>query len=174
MTEPLLRVEQVRKYFALTRAAVHENHRPRQSRGWGEFYSGSRRNDWPGGRIRLWQDHHARLILRLEQPTSGGVCSTDKTSTPCRERHCRPTVRPYRRYSRIPGRRSIRACRWARSLASPYGCSNGGALPVVPNAAELLIQVGLHPEHARLYPHEFSGGQRQRVALAGALASHPS
>jgi len=38
---------------------------------------------------------------------------------------------------------------------------------------ELLLQVGLRPEQAEQYPHEFSGGQRQRVALAAALASRP-
>jgi len=38
---------------------------------------------------------------------------------------------------------------------------------------QALAKVGLYPEHARRYPHEFSGGQRQRIGVARALVMQP-
>nr|WP_175129427.1 dipeptide ABC transporter ATP-binding protein [Achromobacter piechaudii] len=63
----------------------------------------------------------------------------------------------------------------AFSIAEPirtHGLLHGDEA-IARRVGELLEQVGLKPEHARRYPHEFSGGQRQRVCIARALASNP-
>ncbi|WP_026869728.1 ABC transporter ATP-binding protein [Inquilinus limosus] len=60
------------------------------------------------------------------------------------------------------------------SIAEPlltHGIAKGRAAEQ--RVADLLTQVGLRPEHAKRYPHEFSGGQRQRICIARALASDP-
>jgi oligopeptide/dipeptide ABC transporter ATP-binding protein len=60
-----------------------------------------------------------------------------------------------------------------QTLAEPlalHGLAQGRRTERV---AEILRLVGLAPEHARRYPHEFSGGQRQRIGIARALAVEP-
>jgi glutathione transport system ATP-binding protein len=61
------------------------------------------------------------------------------------------------------------------SIAEPI--RTHGLLPdddaIERRVAELLVDVGLKPEHASRFPHEFSGGQRQRVCIARALSCDP-
>ncbi|MGC1818919.1 MAG: ATP-binding cassette domain-containing protein, partial [Casimicrobiaceae bacterium] len=60
------------------------------------------------------------------------------------------------------------------SIAEPlYIHGVDGRREAEDRVAWLLEHVGLAPDHARRYPHEFSGGQRQRIAIARALALGP-
>ncbi|MGX9417707.1 ABC transporter ATP-binding protein [Vibrio sp. WJH972] len=72
-------------------------------------------------------------------------------------------------FSSLNPRRTIGA-----SIAEPMVINNQGTKAEQKDRVmALLKRVGLQPEHAERYPHEFSGGQRQRIAIARALSTRP-
>ncbi len=66
--------------------------------------------------------------------------------------------------------------RWrvGRIIAEPIRAFDiiDGEADILARVGDLLTLVGLHPDDAKKFPHEFSGGQRQRIAIARALASN--
>jgi ABC-type oligopeptide transport system ATPase subunit len=116
----------------------------------------------------------ARLILRLETPTSGRVL-LDGQDVHALEgadlRRYRTKVQAVFQdpYGSLSPRRRI------RDIVAEALVVNRKVTPgeVRERVKEMLLAVGLRPEQADLYPHEFSGGQRQRIALASALVSDP-
>ncbi len=115
-----------------------------------------------------------RMLLRLIDPTSGTVSfmgedltRLDESEMRARRRHMQIVFQDP--YASLNPRMTV-----ADILGEPLMLH-----AVVPPAgraariAELLSLVGLRPEHARRYPHEFSGGQRQRIGIARALALGP-
>ena len=58
-------------------------------------------------------------------------------------------------------------------IAQPLQVAGYGKAAIAARVSELMGQVGLSPDAASRYPHEFSGGQRQRIGIARALALKP-
>src|SRR5207253_10241596 len=76
--------------------------------------------------------------------------------------------RPLRHLRSSPTRRSSDLGDTLDEAMATHGLHPGAARRK--RIAELLSLVGLAPEHARRFPHEFSGGQRQLIGIAHALA----
>jgi oligopeptide/dipeptide ABC transporter ATP-binding protein len=115
-----------------------------------------------------------RLVLRLLEPTEGGVSfdGRDLSSLPrseLRRVRARMQIVFQNPFASLNPRMSVEEI-LERPLRIHERLSGAQRRARV---AELLAQVGLRPEHAGRYPHEFSGGQRQRIAIARALSVHP-
>jgi oligopeptide/dipeptide ABC transporter ATP-binding protein len=116
----------------------------------------------------------AKLLLRLEEPTSGEIFIEDEEIHAMRG----PALKAYRTmvqavfqdpWSSLSPRMRVRTI-----VAEPLVInSNLSRAKIDERVDEVLMSVGLRPEQANLYPHEFSGGQRQRIAMASALVSNP-
>ena len=114
-----------------------------------------------------------RLVLRLLAPTSGSVHFEGRdlatlSDDAMRELRGALTVIFQDPFASLNPRMTI-----GQTLDEPlalHGLAEGRRRERV---QEILRLVGLAPEHARRYPHEFSGGQRQRIGIARALAVEP-
>ena len=116
----------------------------------------------------------SRLILRLETPTSGTVQLDGQDVHKLQGADLRKYRTSVQTVFQDPWG-SLNP-RWrVRDLVAEALVVNTrvSRAEVRERVADLLIQVGLRPEHADLFPHEFSGGQRQRLAVAGALIANP-
>ena len=115
-----------------------------------------------------------RLLLGLLPPTAGRVTfdGTDLSRTD------RTSLRRLRRRMQIVFQDPSSSLDPRRRVGAQI--ADGLAIHRLASPAQraervhaLLQEVGLAPEHAQRYPHEFSGGQRQRIGIARALATGP-
>jgi peptide/nickel transport system ATP-binding protein len=115
-----------------------------------------------------------RSILRLVEPTSGEVRVDGKDVLQMNGTELRSARRSMQMIFQDPFASLDPRATIGSAVAEPMLThrmhSRSGAKDRV---AELLELVGLSPDMAKRYPHEFSGGQRQRVCIARALSSEP-
>jgi peptide/nickel transport system ATP-binding protein/oligopeptide transport system ATP-binding protein len=115
-----------------------------------------------------------RLLLHLLTPTSGEVTFDGRSIERLRGKELSKLRRRFQivfqdPYASLNPRLTI-----GDTLSEPLKVHFGWkGQQVTDRVHELLSLVGLRPEHANRYPHEFSGGQRQRVGIARALALEP-
>src|SRR5919204_4809406 len=171
----LLTVENVKKYFPITRGIIFQK----------EIASVKAVDDVsfsinPGetlgivGESGCGKSTLARCIMKLLDASDGRIVFDGRDIT----KLSRPAMRPIRRemtmifqdpYASLNPRKRV-----GFIVSEPLEVHGlGTAAEIKRRAQELLEVVGLNPEHYNRFPHEFSGGQRQRIGVARALAVNP-
>jgi peptide/nickel transport system ATP-binding protein/oligopeptide transport system ATP-binding protein len=172
---PVLEVRNLKKHFPVTSGLIWQ-----KVVGWVQAVDGVDFSVPPGQTMALVGESGcgktttAKLVLRLEEPSSGEVLADGRNVHEIEGeqlKEFRTSVQAVFQdpWSSLPPRMRVRDI-----VAEPL-IVNRAASPseIKERVAEALASVGLRPQQAVLYPHEFSGGQRQRIAVASALVSKP-
>jgi oligopeptide/dipeptide ABC transporter ATP-binding protein len=173
MTAPLLELDDLRKHFPVGTGAILN-----RKIGWVKAVEGVSFSIAAGETLGLIGESGcgktttARLILLQEQPTSGAIRFNGVNVGALKGQ----ALMRYRREVQVVfqdpfGSLSPRM-RIGRIISEPLEIhANLSRSAIGERVAHVLELVGLPPDVADLFPHEFSGGQRQRIAIARALAT---
>ena len=116
-----------------------------------------------------------RSILKLEQPTGGSIQFRGQELFALDRKQMEPLRRDMQMIFQDPFASLNPRMAIGALIAEPLKIHRiASGSEIAERVAALLRRVGLEPEQASRYPHEFSGGQRQRICIARALALNPS
>jgi oligopeptide/dipeptide ABC transporter ATP-binding protein len=177
---PLLRVEGLRKHFALTKGILFAKTLG-HIKAVDDVSFDIRAGETLGlvGESGCGKTTTSRMILNLEEPTEGRILLDGEPIHGLRGEALRTYRARVQAVFQDPWSSLNPRMKVGRTIAESLIVNasrnrvRGDRARIDARVRELLLQVGLRPEQAQQYPHEFSGGQRQRVALAAALASRP-
>src|SRR5712691_5677017 len=175
MAEDLLVVDNVKKYFPVTRGIIFQKQVGAVKAVDGLSFT-VKQGETLGivGESGCGKSTLARCIMRLLDVTDGKIVFDGRDIT----KLSRPAMRPVRRelmmifqdpYASLNPRKRV-----GFIIAEALEVHKLGTdAEIKRRVQELLEVVGLNPEHYNRFPHEFSGGQRQRIGVARALAVNP-
>lgn len=172
--EVLLRVEHLVKDYPLSSGAFRSK---RVLRAVDDVSFSVRKGETLGivGESGSGKSSVARMLLRLFDASSGAAYYRGQNIFEMDERQLLGFRRKVQMVFQDPFG-SMNPRMNVRDIVSESWAIHGDIVPKArwrDKTVELLELVGMRPEHADRYPHQFSGGQRQRIAIARALASEP-
>jgi oligopeptide/dipeptide ABC transporter ATP-binding protein len=173
--DALVVVEDVKKYFPVTRGIVFSRHIADVKAVDGVSFE-LREGETLGivGESGCGKSTLARCIVRLLDPTGGRIMFHGRDITKLSRAQMRPIRREMMMVFQDPYASLNPRKRVGFIISEPLEVHKlGTPAEWKRRTQELLEVVGLNPEHYNRFPHEFSGGQRQRIGVARALAVNP-
>jgi len=174
MKEPLLEVKDLKKYFPIKGGIFSKAIGYVYAVDGVSFYLNEGESLGLVGESGCGKSTTARAILRLIEPTEGEILFQGKDICKLNPTEMRSVRRDMQivfqdPYASLDPRRTVE-----QIIGEPLNVFRISTKKERRDRIAYLLQkVGLSPDHARRYPHEFSGGQRQRIGIARALALNP-
>jgi oligopeptide transport system ATP-binding protein len=174
MTEPLLKVENLKKHFPITGGILGRPVSSVKAVDGVSFTVNKGETLGIVGESGCGKSTTGRMLMRLIDPSEGRVTFEDRELTSLSNSEMRKIRREIQMvfqdpYASLNPRHTVE-----KILEEPLKVHGmGSAKERRKRVHELLNIVGLSSYHAKRYPHQFSGGQRQRIGIARALMTKP-